>query len=176
MNENEVMNPHESGEQKADDSYDYISAINEMKKNSVSREQYEKIIQERNKLADAVINGSAAPSVEAKPTVDIAELRTKLFSPKACDKGMTDLDFMSNALKLRSAILEQEGKDIFLPAGKGIIVTTEDKEQAENAAQLFQSCVDYADGDPAVFKNELMRHIVDVDVNRSAKANSYYRR
>jgi hypothetical protein len=37
MNENEIINQSASGEEMLDDSFDYISAINEVKKNSVSR-------------------------------------------------------------------------------------------------------------------------------------------
>jgi hypothetical protein len=39
-----------SGEEQSNDSADYISAINEMKKNTVSRESYEKLVRERNQL------------------------------------------------------------------------------------------------------------------------------
>ena len=170
------QDPVASGDPVVNGSYDYISAINEMKKNTVPRKAYEELIKERNQLADAVINGEiVAPGAAAKEVVDISALRSTLFSPEACDKGMTNMEYIENALKLRNAVLEQEGKDIFLPVGRGIVVTAEDREQAENAAEIFQECLDYAQGDPSVFNTELMRRTVDTGNPRTAK-NNYYRR
>ena len=170
---NEITN---RGEEMVDDSYDYISAINEMKKNTVSREAYEKLIRERNTLADAVINGSPAPSVANKDKPDIDALRSKLFSPKSCDDGMTSMEFIDTALQLRDAILDTEGKDIFMPEGRGVVVTAEDREQAETTARIYRECLDYAQGDATVFRNELMRRTVDTSTVPSRGHNSYYRR
>ena len=46
-----------SGEEQSNDSADLIKAIKEIKQNSVSREQYEKLQSERNELLDTLING-----------------------------------------------------------------------------------------------------------------------
>lgn len=175
MNDNEILN-HASGEEIVDDSYDYISAINEMKKNTVSREAYEKIIRERNTLADAVINGATMPVAAPKEAPDIDALRSKLFSPQSRDDGLTSMEFVDTALQLRDAILEAEGKDIFMPEGRGVVVTAEDREQAETAARIYRECLDYAQGDATVFRNELMRRTVDTSTVPSRGHNSYYRR
>ena len=56
-----------------------------------------------------------------------------------------------------------EGKpDPFLPIGKQIMPTNEDIEAANRVAEVFQSCVDYAEGDSAVFTNELQRRTIDI--------------
>ena len=39
------------------DNIDYISAISEMKKNSVTRESYDKLKSENKQLLDALVNG-----------------------------------------------------------------------------------------------------------------------
>lgn len=176
MNENEIINQSASGEQNVDDSYDYISAINEMKKNTVSRESYEKLIKERNQLADAVINGSGYETpVQPKETVDIQELRNSLFSRQACDKGMSNMEFTKRALTLRNALIAAGEGDPFLPVSKSFAPTAEDREQAELAATVYQECLDIADGDTAVFQNELMRRTVDVRVP-GVRQNTPYRR
>lgn len=173
----EEKTPVVSGEEVVNDSYDYISAINEMKKNTVSREAYEKLINERNALADAVINGTAAPVVETKPAPNIDALRNKLFSPQSRDDGMTSMEFIDTALQLRDAILDTEGKDIFMPEGRGVVVTAEDREQAETAARIYRECLDYAQGDATIFRNELMRRTVDTStVTAKGRNNPYYRR
>lgn len=172
MNETEM---NVSGETVVDDSYDYISAINEIKKNTVSRESYEKLVRERNQLADAVINGSGYETEQPKETVDIQELRNSLFSKEACDKGMTNLEFTKRALQLRSALLAAGETDPFLPVSRSFAPTAEDREQAELAATVYQECIDKANGDPTVFQSELMRRTADVRMP-SSRQNTSYRR
>lgn len=175
--ENEIKEPiANTSEPIVNDSYDYISAINEMKKNTVPRKVYEEIIRERNTLADAVINGNALPNVANKEAPDVDALRSKLFSPKSCDDGLTSMEFIDTALQLRDAILDTEGKDIFVPEGRGVVVTAEDREQAETTARIYKECLDYAQGDAEVFRNELMRRTVDTSTVPSRGYNSYYRR
>ena len=42
--------------------------------------------------------------------------------------------------------------------------TDDDVKTAEKVAQVLQECVDYAEGDSAVFTNELQRRMVDVKI------------
>lgn len=58
-----------------------------------------------------------------------------------------------------------EGKpDPFLPVGKQILPTDEDIACAEKVASVLKECVNYAEGDSAVFTNELQRRLVDVKI------------
>ena len=58
-----------------------------------------------------------------------------------------------------------EGKpDPFLPIGEQILPTDEDVAAANKVAAVLQECVDYAEGDSAVFTNELQRRLVDVKI------------
>lgn len=173
MNENEVISA--SGEEVVNDSYDYISAINEMKKNTVSRESYEKLVKERNQLADAVINGSGYETEQPRETVSIQELRNSLFSEEACDKGMSCMEVTKRALALRNALIAAGEVDPFLPVSRSFAPTAEDREQAELAATVYQECLDIANGDATVFQSELMRRTADVRVP-SARQNTSYRR
>lgn len=173
MNENELISA--SGEEVVNDSYDYISAINEMKKNTVSRESYEKLVKERDQLADAVINGSGYVAEQPTETVDIQELRNSLFSSEACDKGMSNMEFTQRALALRNALIAAGEVDPFLPVSRSFAPTTEDREQAELAATVYQECLDIANGDASVFQTELMRRTADVRMP-SARQNTPYRR
>ena len=47
--------------------------------------------------------------------------------------------------------------DPFLPMGAQIAPTADDEAKAEKAAQIYQECIDYADGDSKLFTQELMR-------------------
>mgnify|MGYP001624645333 FL=1 len=107
------------------------------------------------KRINRLVNGESIDVKKEEP-VNIDELRDKLFN-----KESTNLEYISNALKLREELMKQGKPDPFLPAGKNIIPTEEDIKTADRVAKVLQECVDYADGDSNVFTNELQRVTVD---------------
>lgn len=139
-----------------DNTANYIEAIKEMKANSVSKEAYVKLQQENKQLLNSLVNGQSI-EVEKEEPVDIDGLRQKLFSAKKHD--MTNLEYVSNALKLREALMERGEMDPFVPSGKKIHPTDDDFKKADKVATVLQECVDYADGDAMVFTDELKRRI-----------------
>lgn len=166
----------ESGEKQSNDSVDYIKAINEMKQNSVSREQYEKLKNENKELLDTLINGGQVEMIDPSTKPSIDDLRKQLFSKDSADKGMTNLEFVSRSLELRDAIIESGGTDPFLPVGKGIELTRDDYEAAEFTAEQFRECIDIAQGNSEVFTAELMRRTVDNSLPTAKKTQNPYRR
>ena len=179
MNENEKIElTSVSSEETSNDSADYIHALNELKQNSVSREQYEKLKNENKELLNTLINGGQVEMIDPSTKPSIQELRNELFSKDAAEKGMTNLEFVSKSLELRDAIIESGGTDPFLPVGKGIELTRDDYEAAEFTAQQFRECIDIAQGNSEVFTNELMRRTQDNSLPTTAKKtqNAYYRR
>lgn len=143
-----------SQQENVNDSIDYIEAINEMKRNSVSRDEYDKVVADNRKLLKSLMNGETVEA-DNTPKKTIDELRAD-FS-----KAETSLDGFSAALALRSAIIESGGADPFLPIGKKIMPTDEDIATANRVAAGLQAVVDYADGDPLIFANELSRVTID---------------
>lgn len=152
-NENSV-----SQQETVNDSNDYIEAIKEMKQNSVSKEAYEKLKAENKQLLDSIINGTELPQSQREEPVDINKLRKDLFST---DTDMSNLEFVSNALKLRDELISRGEKDPFLPAGEKIIPTEEDIQTANRVASILRDCVEYADGDSSIFTTELQRLTID---------------
>lgn len=145
-----------SGEEQVEDATNYIEAIKEMKKNSVSKEAYDKLMDDNKALLDAIINGKEVPApAEPKQPADIAALRKKLFSTENGD--LSNIDYIKTALELRDALIEQQGVDPFLPMGKNISPTAEDMEGSNKLADAFKSCIEYADGDSQLFTQELQR-------------------
>ena len=165
-----------SSEETSNDSVDYIEAIKEMKQNSVSREQYEKLKKENKELLDTLINGGQVNVPDTASKKSIEEMRNELFSKEAADKGMTNLEFVEKSLELRDAIIESGGTDPFLPIGKGIDLTRDDYEAAEFTAEQFRECIDIAQGNSEVFTNELMRRTVDNSLPTAKKNSNPYRR
>lgn len=178
MTEQEILQQSVTSQEtvKDDTSIDYIQALNDMKQNSVSREQYEKLKSENKELLDTLINGGQVEMIDPASKPSIEDLRKELFSKEAADKGMTNLEFVTKSLELRNAIIESGGTDPFLPVGKGIEITRDDYEAAEFTAQQFQECIDIANGNSEVFTNELMRRTVDNSLPTAKKTNNPYRR
>ena len=78
------------------------------------------------------------------------------------DKTMTNLEYISNALKLRTALLERGERDPFLPYGDKVALTADQYDKANQVATVLQECIDFADGDSGIFTAELQRRTKDV--------------
>lgn len=147
-----------SGEKVEDMTPDYLAAINELKQNSVNREEYNKLKAENKKLLDSIVNGVPV-EVQSPQRKSIEELRAAYLK-----EDQTNLEYISNTLKLREALISEGKPDPFLPIGEQILPTDEDIAAANKVASVLQECVDYAEGDSAVFTNELQRRLVDVKI------------
>ena len=141
---------------------DYLAAINELKQNSVDRTKYDELKAENKKLLDSIVNGQVIEVMADEPKVrEVAEIREELFNHEH-----SNLDYVKLALELRSTLISKGEPDPFIPVGKQISPTREDIEAAERCAQVYQECIDYAEGDSALFTQELMRRTRDVKLRR----------
>jgi hypothetical protein len=156
MNEIETTN---IGTEMSEADTDYVAAIQELQNNTVSKDQYNKLRAENKKLLDALVSGGSIENPVQKPEVDIDALRKELFNK---DAQLTNLEFIEKSLELRDALLDKGEPDPFLPIGSRISPTPEEARIAENVADIYRECIDYANGDSEVFTNELMRRTVDV--------------
>lgn len=138
---------------------DYIAAIKELKQNSVDRSKYEELRAENKKLLESIVNGQYEAKVEEAPVVDIEKLRNELFNEEH-----DNLSYVTKALELRDALMANGDPDPFLPYGKQIVPTDEDIACANKVANVLKECVEYAQGDSAVFTNELQRRTIDVRI------------
>ena len=151
--EREQQNPDNEPEITANE---YINRINDLKERTVSREEYERIKNDNRELAKALINGTGAniPGItkpEEKPDLD--DLRKKLFTKKS----KNDLEYFTNLLALRDGVMADGQPDPFLPINREFRATAQDEADAERIATQIKEAIEYADGDPAVFSNDLRR-------------------
>jgi hypothetical protein len=65
--------------------------------------------------------------------------------------------------------MEKGEADPFLPVGSRVAPTHDEIETAENVAEIYRECIEYADGNSEVFTNELMRRTVDLMPNRGRR-------
>ena len=140
---------------------DYLATIKELKQNSVDRQKYDQLKAENKKLLESIVNGQEIDLPKQEQKRSIEEIRQELFKG---DVDLSNLDFIKDALELRSALIAEGEPDPFLPVGNQIAPTDFDIATAEKVANVLQECVDYAEGDSAVFTNELQRRTVDVKI------------
>ena len=154
---NEELNNSENGT-----ASEYIQAINEMKKNTVSKEEFDKLKEENTMLLNSLVNDVHTEGEEEKKedAVDISKLRDELFSTD--NQDMTNLDYITKVMALRKALMDKGERDPFLPSGQNILPTDEDIKTANRVAEVYQNCIDIADGNPDIFTQELQRVTVDV--------------
>lgn len=145
----------ESGEQVEDMTPDYLNAIKELKQNSVDRSKYDELRAENKRLLQAVVNGQTVEVEAAKPKESIQELREKLFNKEE----QTNLEYITNVLNLRKALIESGSEDPFVPQGSQYNPTQADYEKANRVATVLQEMVDVAEGDPNVFRNEYQKRV-----------------
>ena len=147
-----------------DNTNDYIDQIKKLKENSVSKDDYNKLKADNKKLIDALANGTQLEG-KVEPKIDavenINELRKKLFGK---GNNLNNLEYCKTAVELRDALIEKGERDPFLPFGHEVVATDSDYESANRVATIMKECIDYADGDPDIFTNELQRRTVDISI------------
>lgn len=151
--EKEQQNPDNEPEMTA---AEYINQINDLKKKTVSREEYERIKNDNKELAKALISGTGAkiPGItEPDKKPDLDDLRKKIFTKKS----KNDLEYFTNLLALRDGVMADGQPDPFLPVNREFRATAQDEADAERIATQIREAIDYADGDPSVFSNDLRR-------------------
>lgn len=160
----------EENKQPATVEQNYLDAINELKKNSVDKAEYDKLLEENKKLLNTIVYTKPVEDKPAEPTKmskdEIDGLRKELYDS---DIELSNLEYIDKTLKLRKAIMDNGGIDPFVPNGTRIKPTAEDEAAAERVANALQHCVDYANengGDSEVFTNELNRITVDIPLPR----------
>ena len=135
---------------------DYLEAIQILKDTTVSKEQYEKLRAENKKLLNAVLNDQKADN-KGEPVETVEQLQTDLRTLKnelanAQEKGMSNLEFTSKALKYREKAMKLGLQDPFVP-NTPTGPEENDFRSAERVAEVLQKCVDEAKGNPATFRN-----------------------
>lgn len=147
-NENQILENQE--EQSA------IDIITEMRANTVSKDKYNKLKEDNEKLMRALANGETL-TVEPPKTANIEDLRKEYFE----FENKSDVQIAKDILALREAIIESGDQDPFLPNGKGAVITQQDIADAQAVADLLQYAVDNSGGDNAVFLAQFSSKLID---------------
>ena len=140
---------------------DPIEALREIKKNSVPRSEYDRVVAERNKIFAAYANGEREEQPEKQTPVDVDALRKDILSGE-----LLNLEYAEKVIALRNELIAQGQRDPFLPYGKDVYPTMEDEAEAQAVADALEDCIEAANGDSAIFTNELQRIMVNTAPQR----------
>ena len=140
-----------------DTNQDYISAINEMKQNTVSKEQYLKLKEDNRRLLNSLVTGENIKEQEKPKEPDITELRNFAYGKNS--DTINSIDYVQAVLKLRKAIMDKGNPDPAVPRGKKSNPTQADYIEIERTANILQECIDCANGDNNVFNAEIRRRL-----------------
>ena len=132
----------------------YIDAIQELKENSVDRKVYDKLKAENDKLVKALVDGGTLPTGESVQVRSLAECREAFKA-----KTTSQCEYMENLLALRDAAIREGEPDPFVATGHHVTPNPYSYQRAQEIAEIYRECLDYADGDDKVFMNEIQRRM-----------------
>lgn len=133
----------------------YAAAIKNLKANTVSKKEFEKVVEENKVLTKALAGEGPAPeSVQNKgKKPDIIELRKKFLS--AGETNLTNAETVQTALELRQALLDLGEPDPFLPQGIKLNPSPQDIQKAQEVADGLRGMLDSATDENGYIDTEL---------------------
>lgn len=149
MNENEKVLDNQL---ETDTANDYIETINQLKANSVSKEEFLKLKAENKQLLNAIATNQNI-EVAAEPKRDIAELRKEIFQNHS---KLSNRELVSDIMELYDRELEN-GVNIFMPTDPNYIPTTDDVTQIDNMVAGMKSALEIAGNSDLIFNQEMER-------------------
>lgn len=132
----------------------YIDAIRDLKENSVDRKLYQKLKDERDSLIKSLTNGTDFATAETAQVRSLAECREDFRTPST-----SQCEYVEKVLALREAAIKAGQSDPFVAEGHHVKPTAYDYQRAQEIADIYRECLDYAEGDDKVFMNEIQRRM-----------------
>ena len=141
---------------------EYIDTINELKRNTVSREMFDKEREEKKALLSSLVNGTGSVVADepAKRETTAEIINRAFYAPNS-------LEAAKGYMALRERLMEDGGDDPFVGmanphfknTGKEYTPTAVDFAEAARYAEAIQYCIDKADGSNEAFEKEIRRII-----------------
>lgn len=142
-------------EENAVDNTDYITAIKELKENSVSKEKYDALMAERKQLIDSIVNGQEDIDQNEEPKIGS---RLEYYKKYKENNFNSNLEFWDNLVKLRKSTIEEYGADPTVtgnygltPDGQKVEPAYGEPEAMEKSFSIIEGFIEEANGDPKVF-------------------------
>lgn len=142
---------------------DYIAKVNELKKNSVPKTDYEKVLKENKELADAILNNTIQENEDDNSQdvdAELQDLRKSLFNSENVSK-LSNREYTEKILRLRDILIEKGERDPFLPTKNE---TQEDIQKAERTAKTLKNMVKESAGRDSVFNGLFEESLVEIKI------------
>lgn len=160
--EEEILNNQTNDENQSEMSgADYIAKVNELKKNSVPKTEYEKVLKENKELADAILNNTIQEKEDDNSQdvdAELLDLRKSLFNSENVSK-LSNREYIEKTLRLRDILIEKGERDPFLPTKNE---SQEDIEKAERTAKTLKNMVKESAGRDSVFNGLFEESLVEI--------------
>lgn len=148
MNE-EITNQNEQVDNTA-----YIDAIRDLKANTVDKQLYQKLKDERDNLIKSLTTGADLAAAESVEVRSLADCREAFITPST-----SQCEYVEKLLALRDAAMREGHPDPMVGVGHHVTPTIQNYQRAQEIADIYRECLDYADGDDKVFINEIQRRM-----------------
>ncbi len=132
-----------------DSEANYIDTIKELKKNSVKKSEYDKLLEENKKLLETLVNGDEIKAKEPQVVMSDKELKDLI---NKTTRDTTNLDYITTMLAIRKEMMAKGLEDPMAPKVVNHTNDERDYEKAQRVADFLQDCVDEANGDNETFK------------------------
>lgn len=162
--ENENTNTEEQSTNEEMNASAYIESLANIRENMVDRTRYDRLVEDNRRLVEALANGSHFEEEEEEKGEPSSEIAKRIF--KNSKRYRNDLEFFTDALAYRDALIEEGQVDPFLPFNHDYSPDESDVQKAQDIADALKECVEYAQGDPKLFTSELMRRGVKINTIR----------
>lgn len=148
----------EGGTTPSESNENYIKALQDLKQNTVSKEEYAKLKDENKKLVDALVSGQQI-DLPQEEVIDKEALRKELYSEEC---NLTNRDYWEKTMKLRKAIIDDGEPDPFLPNGINISPSQLDFDSANQLADWVNYCLQETKDNPDVFTSLFLSKFKDL--------------
>ena len=129
--------------QKIQTAEEYAAAIKNLKENTVSKEAYDKVVNDNKVLTKALAEGDPLPEgAQEGPAPDIKELRKKFL--ESGELNLSNAEYVQNALALRKALIDAGEVDPFIPAGVKAKPSLTDIQGAQKVAEALETWLEAA--------------------------------
>ena len=130
---------------------DLLKDISDVKKNMVSKEEYDRVLKDNQKYKHALLTGVTEVVVE--PPKPASELKKEYA--ESIKNGVSNAKGFETALKLREAVINETGNDPFMTEA----LTKIDPNFGERVAEQLSGILEQSEGDPTMFNAILSRNL-----------------
>ncbi len=132
------------------------SALTEMSNKVRNLEaQNAELMAAKKKYYDAILNGNTAEDNGPAERTKL-EIRKDLFQG---DKELSNLEYAKLVVELDDACIREDGESCFLPKGRNVTVTADERDVANRFHNCLVDCIEEADGDNEIFNQAMNRRI-----------------